>query len=59
LPQFAGSPEGPLPKAAETLALHLEELRADGKKLAVPSTLEQIMADPSNQSGVAVMIEGT
>jgi predicted RNase H-like HicB family nuclease len=46
-------------KAAETLALHLEELRADGKKLPVPMKLETIMADPANQSGVAVMIEGS
>jgi predicted RNase H-like HicB family nuclease len=45
-------------KATELLTLHIEELRAAGKKLPAPMKLEVIMADPSNQSGVAVMIEG-
>jgi predicted RNase H-like HicB family nuclease len=46
-------------QAAELLTIHLEELRADGKRLPVPSALETIMADPNNQDGVAVMVEST
>ncbi|MGY4480671.1 type II toxin-antitoxin system HicB family antitoxin [Bradyrhizobium sp. USDA 3364] len=42
--------------AAEALALHLEGMAADGEAVPAPSSLEEIMADPENRSGVAVLI---
>ncbi len=42
--------------AAEALALHLEGMAADGEAVAEPSSLEEIMSDQENKSGVAVLI---
>ncbi|WP_375789027.1 type II toxin-antitoxin system HicB family antitoxin [Bradyrhizobium sp. Pha-3] len=42
--------------AAEALALHLEGMAADGEAVPEPSSLEEIMANPENRSGVAVLI---
>jgi predicted RNase H-like HicB family nuclease len=42
--------------AAEALALHLEGMAADGEAVPEPSSLEEIMANPKNRSGVAVLI---
>jgi predicted RNase H-like HicB family nuclease len=42
--------------AAEALALHLEGLAEDGEAVPEPSSLEEIMANPQNRDGVAVLI---
>ncbi len=42
--------------AAEALALHLRGLAADGEAAPAPSTLEAIMADADNRTGVAVLV---
>lgn len=42
--------------AEEALALHLEELAEDGEAVPKPSNLEEIMADPENRDGVAVLV---
>jgi predicted RNase H-like HicB family nuclease len=42
--------------AEEALALHIEGLEADGEAIPEPSSLEAIMADPENRSGVAVLV---
>ena len=41
---------------AEALALHLEGMAADGEAAPEPSSLEEIMKDPENRDGVAVLI---
>ena len=42
--------------AEEALALHLEGLAEDGEAEPEPSSLEQIMADPDNRDGVAILV---
>ncbi len=42
--------------AEEALALHLEGLLDDGEAAPEPSSLEQIMADPDNRDGVAILV---
>lgn len=42
--------------AQEALGLHIEGLTADGEVIPEPSTLEDIMADPDNRSGVAILV---
>lgn len=42
--------------AEEALALHLEGLVEDGEAVPEPSSLEDIMADAENRSGVAILI---
>lgn len=42
--------------AVEALALHIEGLAEDGEAVPEPSSLEQIMSDPINRDGVAVLI---
>lgn len=42
--------------AQEALALHLEGLAEDGEAIPEPSTLDEIMSDPDNQSGVAILV---
>jgi predicted RNase H-like HicB family nuclease len=42
--------------AEEALALHVEGLIEDGEAIPEPSTLEDIMSDPDNRSGVAVLV---
>ena len=43
--------------AAEALALHLEGMAEDGDAIPEPSSLEAVMADPSNKAGVAILVE--
>ncbi|MGY4303514.1 putative RNase H-like HicB family nuclease [Bradyrhizobium sp. USDA 4369] len=42
--------------AEEALALHIEGLIEDGEAVPEPSSLEQIMSDRDNRSGVAVLV---
>ena len=42
--------------AEEALALHVEGLAEDGEAIPDPSALEDVMADPNNRSGVAILI---
>jgi predicted RNase H-like HicB family nuclease len=44
--------------AEEALAFHIEGLVADGEAIPEPSDLDDIMADPENREGVAVLIAG-
>lgn len=41
---------------AEALALHIEGMLEDGEALPEPSSLEQVMHDPDNRDGVAILI---
>ncbi len=43
--------------AEEALALHLEGIEDDGEPIPEPSSLEAIMADRENRSGVVVLID--
>lgn len=45
--------------AVEALALHLQGMAEDGDPIPEPSTLEQIMQDPQNRDGVAVLVAVT
>lgn len=42
--------------AEEALALHIEGLAEDGEIIPEPSSLEEIMADSDNRSGVAILV---
>ena len=42
--------------ATEALALHLAGLAEDGEDVPAPSSLQDIMQDPANRDGVAVLI---
>jgi predicted RNase H-like HicB family nuclease len=42
--------------AAEALALHLEGMAEDGEAAPEPSSLEEVMANPVNRDGVAVLV---
>ncbi|QWG11365.1 type II toxin-antitoxin system HicB family antitoxin [Bradyrhizobium sediminis] len=42
--------------AEEALAFHIEGLVEDGEAIPEPSSLEDVMADPDNQSGVAILV---
>src|SRR5579863_8679079 len=42
--------------AEEALALHIEGLVADGEAIPEPSSLEEVMTDPDNRSGVAILV---
>jgi predicted RNase H-like HicB family nuclease len=42
--------------AEEALAFHVEGLIEDGESIPEPSTLEEIMSDPDNRSGVAILV---
>jgi predicted RNase H-like HicB family nuclease len=42
--------------AQETLALHIAGLADNGEAMPVPSTLENVMSDPGNRNGVAVLM---
>ncbi|HZZ60535.1 MAG TPA: type II toxin-antitoxin system HicB family antitoxin [Roseiarcus sp.] len=42
--------------AAEALALHLDGLAEDGEPAPEPSSLETVMGDPDNRSGVAILV---
>ncbi len=42
--------------AEEALALHLQGLADDGEAAPAPSSLEEIMGDPENRDGVAILV---
>lgn len=42
--------------AEEALAFHVEGMVEDGEAIPEPSSLEQVMADPTNTDAVAVLI---
>jgi predicted RNase H-like HicB family nuclease len=42
--------------AEEALALHIEGLIADGEAIPEASSLDEIMSDPENKSGVAILV---
>jgi predicted RNase H-like HicB family nuclease len=42
--------------AEEALAFHVEGLVADGETIPEPATLEEIMSDPDNRGGMAVLV---
>jgi predicted RNase H-like HicB family nuclease len=42
--------------AEEALALHVDGLIADGEASPEPSSLEEVMADPENRDGVAILV---
>jgi predicted RNase H-like HicB family nuclease len=42
--------------AEEALAFHVEGLIEDGETILEPSTLEEIMSNPDNRSGVAILV---
>jgi predicted RNase H-like HicB family nuclease len=43
--------------AEEALAFHIEGLVADGEAIPEPSSLEDVMADPENRNGVAILVD--
>ena len=42
--------------AEEALAFHIEGMMEDGEAIPEPSALEEVMSDPDNRSGVAILI---
>ena len=42
--------------AEEALALHIEGMVEDGEAIPEPSVLEEVMFDPDNRSGVAILV---
>jgi predicted RNase H-like HicB family nuclease len=42
--------------AEEALAFHIEGMVEDGEAIPEPSTLEEVMSDPDNRTGVAILI---
>ncbi len=42
--------------AEEALAFHIEGLVADGEAIPEPSGLEEVMDDPGNRDGVAILV---
>src|ERR1700755_600983 len=42
--------------AQEALALHIEGLAEDGEAIPEPSSLEEVMSDADNRSGVAILV---
>jgi len=42
--------------AEEALAFHIQGLVEDGEAIPEPSTLEEVMSDPDNRSGVAILV---
>jgi predicted RNase H-like HicB family nuclease len=42
--------------AEEALALHIEGMVEDGEAVPEPSVLEEVMADPDNRSGAAILV---
>jgi predicted RNase H-like HicB family nuclease len=42
--------------AEEALAFHIEGLVADGEAVPGPSSLEEVMANPENRDGVAILV---
>jgi predicted RNase H-like HicB family nuclease len=44
------------PGVVTALAFHVEGLEADGEAIPEPSSLENIMTDPANRDGVAILV---
>jgi predicted RNase H-like HicB family nuclease len=44
--------------AEEALAFHIEGMLADGEVVPEPSSLEEVMANPENRDGVAILVGG-
>ena len=42
--------------AEEALALHIEGVVEDGEAVPEPSVLDEVMYDPDNRSGVAILV---
>lgn len=42
--------------AHEALALHLKGMAEDGEAAPEPSSLDQVMSDPENRDGVAILV---
>ena len=42
--------------AEEALALHVEGMTEDGEPIPEPSSLEDVMSDPENRTGVAILV---
>lgn len=42
--------------AEEALTFHIEGLVEDGEAISEPSALEEVMSDPDNRSGVAILV---
>jgi predicted RNase H-like HicB family nuclease len=42
--------------AEEALTFHVEGLVEDGEAIPEPSALEEVMSDPDNRSGVAILV---
>ena len=42
--------------AEEALALHLEGFAEDGDAVPEPSALEEVMSEPGNRSGMAILV---
>jgi predicted RNase H-like HicB family nuclease len=42
--------------AEEALALHIEGMVEDGEAIPEPSALEEVMSDPDNRAGVAILV---
>jgi predicted RNase H-like HicB family nuclease len=42
--------------AEEALALHIEGMSEDGEAIPEPSTLDEVMSDPNNRTGVAILV---
>jgi predicted RNase H-like HicB family nuclease len=43
--------------AEEALAFHIDGLVADGEAIPEPSSLDDVMADPENRDGVAILVQ--
>ncbi|MGC2811819.1 MAG: type II toxin-antitoxin system HicB family antitoxin [Bradyrhizobium sp.] len=42
--------------AEEALTLHIEGLAEDGEAVPEPSSLDEVMSDPNNNDGVAILV---
>jgi predicted RNase H-like HicB family nuclease len=42
--------------AEEALALHVEGMTEDGEQIPEPTSLEDVMSDPENRTGVAILV---
>jgi len=43
--------------AVEALAFHIEGMIEDGEDIPAPSSLDEVMADPDNVSGVMILVD--
>ena len=43
--------------AEEALALHIEGMIEDGEAIPEPTSLDNVMADPENRDGVAILVK--